>query len=230
MLRRKIAVIVCAFVLLGLALVSNSTNSVSSREPASIPPTSHSPPISAQNDADESTTAQFKAGRTLRGAPVRPIVRNRIPDTLANTFQFSPNTLGLEESNWKIVANAIAAPLDPRDSEPKDALFRIPHHALIASHDSTRDSRGRQIVFNSNRNRVGVLTGTVMIELFAKDAVNQVASEHSLHVTQFAENINTLFVSTSTWAELNTLRTDLLNDKKVKRIEIEILENSLGRQ
>lgn len=237
----KVILLVCAILAIGLYFVKGQwgfvsteekglakvdTSAIKSRQQSSI----------AKNIAPTETIGKLPtiltaSGRVIANQNYPNANRsNSMPESVTRQFKFSQVSYDQNQQGWKTVKNVIAVPVTPDAQEDPNALARVNHHNLFLSEDSFQDSRGKQIVFNPNRDRVGIISGTIVIELLNQATHNQVISDHSLRVDQYAEGINTLFVSTSSPSELTNLRTALLGDKRIKRIEIEILENSLVRQ
>ena len=120
------------------------------------------------------------------------------PQLLNVDLKFSSNTLSLEQQGWKMVSNLVAVPIATDEKNNPNTLYRIHHHDFFNSENSFQDQRGRLIVFNPDRDRFGIVSGTLVITLNKQKEMNQLISDYSLRVDEYAENINTIFVRTST--------------------------------
>jgi hypothetical protein len=153
-----------------------------------------------------------------------------MPLPLQMDLKFSSNTLSLEQQGWKMVSNLVAVPVTAEEKTNPNALYRIHHHDFFNSENSFQDQRGRLIVFNPDRDRFGVISGTLVISLNNQLEMNRFISDHSLRVDEYAESIHTIFVRTSTPSELSTLHASLTKDKRVKTLEVEVIENRMVKQ
>lgn len=131
---------------------------------------------------------------------------------------------------WKIVTNVVAVPSGADEKANPEALKRIPHYDLLPSPYSFTDTRGKVIVYNPAREQVGVFSGIIMVELKNSDNLKSLTNQYHLQVEHFFENINTAFVKTRSMHELIQLKMNLPKDARVKRVEVEVLENNFEKQ
>ena len=162
----------------------------------------HSSPLNEQNNSSMNTTSDMVSHQQtppmadasthvvlpnkLKNVPsgVGRIIANnqnnsipsrleRIPESLKEKLKFVPSNSDLEQQGWKVVGNIIAIPVDSSSEDVSDSLLKTNHHNLFISDDSFLDTRGKQIVFNSNRDRIGIISGTIIIELLNKNTQNE---------------------------------------------------------
>jgi hypothetical protein len=189
--------------------------------PSELPVASPSPSASPNENIVPTSTPEITPSRPTPAA-------TKEENSFSKLLKFTPGN-HMTGPQWKIVTNVVAVPRSEKKASA-DVLKQIPQYDLLASPYSFTDTRGKVIVYNPAREQVGVFSGIIMVELKNNGDLKPLTNQYHLQVEHFFENINTAFVKTRSMHELIQLKMNLPKDARVKRVEVEVLENQFEKQ
>ena len=246
----KLAIPGCLLLVVGIYFVKKQfgvESNIPNTEISTLKSYQQTPVVQNVAPIEVNLNNRFEIKKTERNVANQGVYKAKhsflIPESITEKFKFSSVNIDLNQEGWKTVSNVIAVPISADSKEDPNALLRVNHHNLYLIGDDTHESKdeqiainpdvktvSKQVVFNVNGRRVAIVSGTVIIELLNKDNYNDVVKDHALNVAQFLEHLNTIFVNTTSQANLIKLKNELTLDKRVKKFEVEFLEDILVKQ
>ncbi len=151
-------------------------------------------------------------------------------DQLKSFAKFDSASPDFIEKKWKVAKNLIAIPLKPGEKPKIDSLAHLQKLDLYKSENSFNDPRGKPVLIFPERNRLGFISGTLIIRLTDLSFEKPVIENHALKIEHTFNGISTLVARTDSMQELFQTRSNLLNDHRVQSIEVEVVEDKLERQ
>jgi hypothetical protein len=222
---RKITYMALPIGLIALVTIFFSKNR---REEIAAVPVPVSLPVSAPDTAPVSTTVSASSPTAPPAIAQFPAIHTI--DELKSFAKLDSNRFDFLEKKWKVAKNLIAVPLKPNEKPGKNALIHIQKLDLYESENSFSDPRGKPVLIFPERNRLGFISGTLLIRLTDSNFEKSVIQNHTLKIEQFFPAISTLVARTDSMQELLQTRSRLLNDDRIQSIEVEVVEDKLERQ
>jgi hypothetical protein len=149
------------------------------------------------------------------------------------TYQFLPEVYSIVGEGKNDLSSKALALVHQEKSAlflEKKGRFSIYRSTLETENDvmsakSVQNQTLYPVVLNPRTNNLGIVTGSIKVQLQNMDEAEQIASDFRLTLRKKYAHLSTVFYQTETGQDLIQQINDLNNDARVESAAIEVLEN-----